>query len=513
MSQSTSLAKKRLLLNISSNFSAVIVVSIIGFWLTPYLIHHLGVAVYGLVPLVGSVTAYFGLIGQTISSAVGRFVVLNMNNGENEKCTVYFNSALFGLLGICAFMVIPLGILWAFLPKIFNIPTGYVKDFSLLFVMVVFSSFFNTISSPFMVSTFATHSFYVENLGRILSRLIQVVVIVVTFLTFGPSLKFVGFSYLGMAMFLLCFFYWATGRLTPDLKIKWRSFEWTSLREMGGMGAWMVIDRVGQLLYLNTDLIIINIFLGPKEVGHYAPILQLVLLMRIFTPAIGRVFAPVAIEFIAKDETEKLSVYTRQAIKFLGLLLALPIGILCGFSGPFLERWLGPSFVYLSPLVWLLLGPQIVFLAVNPLYNINRGMNKVKIPALVTLIGGVINIVLSMTLVNFTPLGLYGVALATVISYGVRNLFFHPIYVAANLKQPNLYFFKSIFPGTFVFLVVATACYWLTNLLQLASYPRLFASAAFISIPYAIFAFFLVLNRDERILLRSLLRVRKRIPA
>ena len=60
-------AKKRLLFNVGSNFLFVIVNISVGIWLVPFLIKNLGVALYGIVPLVVSITNYFIIFNGKVS--------------------------------------------------------------------------------------------------------------------------------------------------------------------------------------------------------------------------------------------------------------------------------------------------------------------------------------------------------------------------------------------------------------------------------------------------------------
>ena len=76
MTKSNHEAKKRLLVNISTNFLAVFASALIGIWQTPYLIRHLGLEVFGMIPLVISFVVYFRLFTISIADAVSRFVAI-----------------------------------------------------------------------------------------------------------------------------------------------------------------------------------------------------------------------------------------------------------------------------------------------------------------------------------------------------------------------------------------------------------------------------------------------------
>jgi O-antigen/teichoic acid export membrane protein len=502
-------AKKNLLINVATNVLSVLLIALIGIWLTAYLIRILGVAVYGIVPLIISIVAYFDLFTVIITSTLGRFVSLNLDRREYEKSNVYFNSAFFSILTLCIIAFIPAVLIAIFLPFMFKIPQNYEVSSSWLFFLISLCAFFTALTSPFLVSTFVTHRFYLENMARMMSRLLQIAIIAGAFTFLSASLLYVGLGYLTMAIFMFLCAVILAGRLTPQLHIRWKDVHWKASLEMGQMGGWMLIDQIGALLYYNTALMLINIFLGLEQGGRYAPLLQWVFLLRLLVPAIGGVFAPVAIDLIARGDLKTLAFQTKRAIRIVGLLMAFPAGLLCGLSAPLLERWLGSEFKDLSPLMWILISPQVIILSLSSLYGVNRGMNKVTIPALVTLAGGVLNVVLAIIFLRYTKLGLYGMALATTMALFLRSIFFTPVYTAVILGQKPTAFLTSIVPGTIMVMALSVSGWLSSKFFNLVSYPHLLITSVIISVFYIPVCFAFMLNSGERTFLWSLISRKK----
>jgi len=274
---------------------------------------------------------------------------------------------------------------------------------------------------------------------------------------------------------------------------------------MAGMGAWITVNQIGALLYLSIDLVVINIFLGPEQGGYYAPITQWVLMLSMLGAAIGSVFRPIVYEYISKRNLDALAFQTRRAIKFMAMAMALPIGLICGLSRPLLERWLGSDFAGLSPLMWLLVAPCIVNIVVRPMFPIPAGMNKVRLPAIVTLAGGVANLFVSILLVKYTDLGIYGVALATVFCLTGKNMIFTPIYTALIIKKPSTAFFKQLVTGIALAATLSLGAWLLSNIYDLATIPRLVATCALIAVAYCLLCYYLILNKNEKEFVRSII--------
>ena len=498
-------AKRRLLVNIGTNLLVLFVTSLVGIWLVPYLIRHLGVELYGMVPLALSISHYSGLFTIAITGTVGRFVALYVNKEEFEEANSYFSTAFFSLMSLCLLLVVPAVLIAIWLPRLFQIPAGYEHQAGVLFFLVISSSFISALSSPFMVSTFVKHRFDLSNFARILSKILQVMVLVLCFRLLSTSLFYVGLSYVGMSLLLFVSGVLFTRRLTPELHLRIGLFNSKALREMAGMGMWLTIGQVGVLLYLSIDLVVINIFLGPLQGGRYATITQWVVLLALLGGSISSVFSPIAIEYIAKNNIKGLAHQIQRSTKFMGMAMALPIGLLCGLSQPLLTRWLGESFADLSPLMWLLVGPMVINISVAPMFAIIRGMNKVKIPAIIGIVGGVVNLVLSIILVRYTGLGLYAVAVATVICLTGKNLLATPMYSAYIMGQRKTIFLKSIVPGVVLGGATGLSCLALSKLFDLATFGRLICAGVVMGLFYVWFCYNIVITKDDRIFIKSLI--------
>ena len=277
-------------------------------------------------------------------------------------------------------------------------------------------------------------------------------------------------------------------------------------REVCGTGAWLVVDRIGTLMYLNTDLLIINLLLGPDSGGRYAPLLQWVLLLRVLAPALGGVFAPVAIDHIARGRDEELRGSLVQAIRLMGIGIALPAGIICGFAAPLLRVWMGPAFADLAPLLVLLILGQMLVLPLNPIHNVNRGLNRVRVPALVTLVLGVVNVVLSVVLAGPVGLGLLGVGVATVVCFTLRTTLAVAVYTARQIGMRGWSLLLPMWRGLLLWGAVTALGWTLSQHAAIDSWTTLGAAAVGLGLCALAAAAVLLLTAADRRLLLELLR-------
>ncbi len=497
-------AKKRLVLNTISNILNVGVTSLILLWLTPFLVRQLGVDVYGMYPLVADIALYIMILSGNYTTAFSRFISLAIEKNDMASGRTYFSTAVVSLFGInMVVLILVLGAAF-FLSSLIHIPSGAQTDTAVFFVLMIASGLVDTFASPLWVSTFVTHKLYVQNISVVISRIGQLLAILVLFYLFDASLTIVGVSRFGMFCFQFIMALMFTRMFLPDLTLKIKAFSWPAFKEMGKMSYWITIDTIGSLFYLQSDLIIINLITHSGMVGLYAVVVQWVLFLRTLTPAISNAFSPIVIDFIAENKMPDLAFHTRRAIKFMGMILALPIGLLTGLSTPLLVVWLDPSFAHLGPLMKLVVFPQIIFLAINPLYFINRGLNKVKIPALVTFAGGILNVIFSAGLLKYSSWGLYAVAVATVLAFMLRSIAFTPIYTAGLLNQKRYYFLMPVIPGVILASLVAAAAFGMASTFAITSWWHLIAAGLVMTVIYVPVCFLTVLRGDEKRFLISL---------
>ena len=162
----------------------------------------------------------------------------------------------------------------------------------------------------------------------------------------------------------------------------------------------------------------------------------------------------------ALNDVKGLATYTRRSVRFVGLVMALPIGLICGFSKPLLTLWLGQDFAHLSGLMSLMTIHLCVNLGVMPLFGIQLTTNRVCLPGIVTCLMGFMNLGLALLLAVPAGWGMYGVAAAGAIMLTLKNCLFTPIYGARILYLKWYTFMVDLLPivsGTFGVVIASRA--------------------------------------------------------
>jgi len=500
-------AKRRLIVNIISNILNILIGGVVGIWMVPYLKNHLGLAAYGMIPLISSITNYFNVFTLSITHTVSRFSIIHLSRKELNTSNIYFNTALMTLIGI-SLILLPLVIVMSFyIDSIFNVPVGWEKDTGLMFILIAIATFSNSTLSPYLVGIVANYRYDVIYLSNACAKILQVVCLVTLFNIVSKSLTAFGISSLIMAFFVFAVSFSISKRLSPDIHFRWNYFRISALMEMLKMGVWVIVNELGGLLFFSVNLILLNLYMGTENTSRYSMILQWVMMLDLIVRGISNVLSPISYNYVAHNQLDELCRQIVRSQKYLAFLIALSMALLCGFSRPLLYHWLGEDFTGLSGLMWVMISGCFVSLLSHPLYAVNRALNQVRIPAVVTICFGLMNIILGIILLKYTSLGLYSVAYSTLFSLVCKNLLFDTLYSSHILKSSWWVFLKGPFFVLALF-IPSSLLFQLTNyIVDLHSFPKFILMILASVTIYSSICFFAVMKKSDREFIFSLLHI------
>lgn len=448
---------KQLPINLISTIGVFSLSTFVGLFMTPFLIKYVGIDGLGIIKLASTVPAYIGLLTLVISGSVSRFLSINLNNSDMLAANKTFNTAFFSMAALL-FLLVPFIFIFSYnISHIFKISSHLEMGAVHLFLGILLAALISLFSALFMLPAFASNRLDVSNFTKIATVLFQTILIVVLLIYFNTPFSSVGIAYFLASLLGLIVSVKIWKHFSPFLTLTLKYFDFSTLKEFLKMGSWLVVDQMGTILFLYVDLLVVNYVFGEKATGEYAIPLQWQTLLRSLASVLAGVITPMILISYARKEYAKIINLSYISVKFLGLALAIPIGLIAGFAPSLLRVWVGKEFVYLSPLMWLIILPMGINLAFSALYSINTAYNRIKVPAYITLLTGVASLILAILFTMYLDFGLYGVALAGVIAFTGRNLFFSVFYAAyltgANVLEYYKRFLLGVVVTAFIFII------------------------------------------------------------
>jgi membrane protein EpsK len=375
------------------------------------------------------VTSYIALATLALNAATSRFVLQAMTAGDPERAIGLFNTAVFATLGLVALLAIPAAFVAYNIEKFIAIPVVLVDDARWLFAATFTAFLISALRSPFEVAMFCKNRLDIQNLISALDTLIKVLVTVSLFWVVNKSLGNVGLGILAASLSTALLSIAAWRLLMPALRLDISKFDKRMLQPLTTVGGWTVINQVGSILFLSIDLVIANRYLGIEAGGVYAALLMWPMMIRTMAGYIGVNFTPAFVKLHTQGDIEELSRHGILSVRVMALFTVGPIFVLSGLSSPLLSKWLGGDWIQHQYLLDLMLMNLIVNVPVVPLFGLVQATTNMKSIGLITLAMGLMNVATSVLLCTETSLGLWGIAIASIFWFNVKNALLLPLYV------------------------------------------------------------------------------------
>lgn len=484
--------------NLIGNGASMAVNMVVGVWFTAYLVKNLGAASYGLIPLATTMASYMSVLTLALTAAVGRSITVAHGAGNTAEVDRVFNTAFVGCL-VFSLVLLPVALVVGYLtPHWLSVPAGQENEARILFIAAGLVFLLTTAATPYGVALFCRNRLDLSSLINAGMTLLRVGIVALLFAFTIPDLWQVaaGLFCAAVAGTLVSIFF--SRRLMPELKFRPSGFSLGTLKGLASTGLWVSVTQFGTILMLSVDLLMVNLLLGAFAAGKYAIPLQLSTLMRQIFSTLGGLFTPTIMALHGAGERDALVAYVARAIRMVGFLAALAAGLLCGFAEPLLTVWLGSDFAYLAPLVWLMISPLAVNLSVFPMFGLALTVNKVRGPAIVTIILGVVHVGLAWLLVEKAGWGMYGVAASAILLLSLKNILYIPWYTARAVDIPFWSMIGPVIRVGFVTVAVWAVAAVVAHFVPIHGWLTFFAGGAIAGVITLIVLFFGFIETAER---------------
>lgn len=424
-------------INFIYNIINLFVNVIIGLLYTPYLVNKLGVIAYGVVPLALIINQYIGVVTNSLTSSLTRFYSIALQKNDFNNASNYLNTSLFVIILIIIVSILPLFFIITKIDKVFNIPIDLILDAKKLFAFTILSFYISLISSILNITLYAYNRLDYLNIIKILRTSLKFVFVITLFNLYDKNISNVGLALLFTEIFtLFVSIYFFKKYSAGKIRIKLFNMDKAVLFAILELSLWVMIQQVGDTGIYRIDNIIVNIFWSTKESGTLGALSELGVYIMTISSVIGSLFGPLILIAYSKEDHDKVKSLSLDRSISVGIIVAAMCGVVIGFSKPIIKIWLGPEFVHYNN--WLNYKLCLIpfYSAAGVFAFASRAWNKVKFPALMTLLIGVFNIILAFLIGKYLNsynnaielILLVGLILGIIQSYFLNGLYFSHIY-------------------------------------------------------------------------------------
>ena len=494
----------RFLQNISANLTGQVAILLLAFFITPYLIHHFGPTLYGVLALLLVLLEALVLIEVGLQAALVKYLAELLPQNRSQDANAYFQTTLILSMagGVLVAIVFACATPWV-IRSLLNIPADLQASIVWCFQAASVAVLLRFLGLVFSAVPVAMQRFDIVNAVNVAVETLRILGFVGA-IAAGYMLEGV-VSVMVLTAFLRSTAYgWLSRRLAPELTI-WPRFSAQHCRSMLRFSKSVAIAHgIGQLTHI-LDRVIIGINFPATFVAFYDVPYQLAQKLWIAAGSVTSVVLPAASALSSALHLPRLRALYFRGSKAILAFTIFPALLLFLYSPEILTYWINPQFAAQgAPCLQMLSCGFLLNCLGNMPNQIVLAANRPQLAVRFSGLNAALSIMLFLTLIP--TFGIIGAAAGFLISQAVLvPLFVHFTNGMLNVRWQQ-FVLQSVAPPLLAALVAGVILLilrpWVSSLwsLVLASGA---GGAAFL-----VAAAFLVLNREERDLCLAYLRGR-----
>jgi len=425
------LEKLQIIKNVGSSWFALGVNILVGVFLSPFILHRLGDAAFGIWVLIFSLTGYYGVFDFGIRSSIIRYVSKYTATQDIEEVSGLINTAMFTYtcVGIFSLLLTLLGCVYV--DRLFKIPPAFHSTAQWLLFIVGASVALGFPLGVFGGMLEGLQKFYVNNWTSIVFSGIFRVLLIVFYLRRGYGLLTVALITVGLPIISSVIRAVVALRALP-IKFRRKYIGRDAFRHMANYSGITFMIIIAGRLRFKTDAVVIGTLLSSAAITYFYAGSRLVDYAGELVSSLAQIFVPMSSQSDAAgnmDRLRKIFVVGNRVCAFT-IFPITTCFVLLGRS--IIEVWLGKQYVAQAyPVLLTLIFPHTLMLMQAASPRILFGIGKHGKLAIVTLIEGIANLILSVLLVR--PWGILGDAMGTAIPLLGTFLIFMPWHLCSRL--------------------------------------------------------------------------------
>lgn len=493
---------KRITLNLIGQLCSFVCSLCISFFLTPYIVKSLGTETYGFVGLANNVTSYITLFTVALSGMLSRYVTIECSKKDYKEASRYFSTAYITQIALALVLLIPMVLIALNVDSVVNVSADIVPEVKILWLLMFLSFLGSLAFGGFYTATFARNRLDISSAISVASNIIRAAVLLVAFVFFPAHVWYLGIATIVSNAFSTIASYIAKRRILPELKISFKYFNFKYIGRLVVVGVWNSLNKLQQILYTGLDLLLTNLFISGAEMGLLSIAKSIPSQISSLIGTVSGSFDPsMTIAYAKEDKTDFMSA-TKFAMRLCGFLCSVPILGFIAFGTKFYSLWM-PSLehseiIKIQILAVLTLFPQVFSVYIYPLYTVNAITTKLRVPVLLSVAIGIVNVAVVFVLLKTTNLGVYAVVGVSSVLWIIRIFSFVPTYAAWSLNMKLTVFYPPLMRGVCNVFITGSVLCAISYFTKAESWLEFIVLCAISgAIGYAI-CFFIMFGRKDR---------------
>lgn len=496
--------KSKLLINILASLIAFTSSVVINFFVSPYIIRHVGIEAFGFITLANNFIIYIELLTVALNSMGGRFVALEYHRLEKREASEYFSTIFYSNLIMGCVLVAVCTIFILNMQKFIPISDFIQNDIKLSYFIMLLNFVLSIVMSIYGSIYIISNTIYKSSKIQLISNCIKVSTIYIFFSFFAPHVSYYLISIFASNIYMQISNFLKKRELVKDISCSWKYFSAKKLKTVVSSGIWNTVNRVGSVLSVNLDVFLVTTFMGVEITGIYGLVKIIPNFFYSITGTLVSVFFPNLVELYAKNDYAGMTVELEKSMKIFALVFNMPIVAFLAFGDIFFSFWVPEqNVVQLYVLSSILLVSLTIVGPATLIYNLLTILNKLKLSSSLILCTGILGSSGVYLSLKYTDWGLIGVAAIPTLFNLIRNISFVIPYGALCLGKKWYYFhfisMRSL--GSVIISVLSGVLY--KSYIAINSWEMLIAAVFFVMLISFFVQYRFLLSGNERIAFRA----------
>ncbi len=409
---------------VKGSFVFKILAITISFLLIPLMIKYLGVEQYGIWSTLLSIVSWIVMFDIGIGNGLRNKISESLAKDDKQEA-IHYISTSYIIIGLISVILLSIFIVTSFYvpwQSVFNttiLSNEALRHIVTITILFLFLNFWLSLINQVFNGLQKT-SLVVFN--QFLSNFLALISVYILYKYFETSLFKLAFMYgfsLVLSNFLLsAWFYLKNRSFIPKLKY----FGQVYVKSITSLGLKFFMIQIAVIVIFTTDKILITQLFGPEYVTSYDVVFKLFSVITIFY---GLIAAPLwsaySDAFHRHDMVWIKKIILRQLKLYI--LIVLVTGILAILTPTIIKLWIGSEVTTDTKLVIAIAGFVLVSTWNTIFATFINAIDELTIQIYTSIIAIIINIPLSILLVQYFNFGIDGIVLGTIISLSLFAIF------------------------------------------------------------------------------------------
>ncbi len=415
---------------------------LVSFFLTPYILHHLGLELFAAWALIGALIGYIGLFDLGVGNAFVKFIAQDHALGEERRIneTVRAGLLIYSLVGLLILLIAP-----ACFPALFRVLHFPADTFEAVQWAFRIGLVFFVVKSLFGVYGAVLSGLQRMDLANKIQMASSIPRVLGTLYVLEAGHGIVGLMLNELAVVCLSGLLQTrlAYRVLPGLTVRaGGTVSWKSVKTLFGFGMRIHVSTLASYLNLHLDKFLIAFFVNGVLVGFYEIASRLSLTARSFPSLLVSAVMPAVSELNARNERRRiydLFLFGSKCVVLVGTPLMFFVALT---ASDLITLWMGRGYEEAVPVVQLLALAYYTVIPTAAISHTVQGLHKPEYQMKAAFFVLVFNTLLSTLLV--ARMGFLGAPLGTFVA-SLLSLVYYTTIVLRYFERSVAAFFRDIY--------------------------------------------------------------------